>query len=104
VFLIIAVGWKCMYLCGTPSALQGQQQLFIRASHNANTWFIDARIKAIQMAPWVNAVSGEISPAHSMELDCWTTVWVAGQIVLQNWRSLVLIEQFLVGIQSTLAL
>jgi len=50
--------------------IQGQQQLFIRASHNANIWFIDARIKAIQTAPSVNTVSGEIGPAHSMELEC----------------------------------
>jgi hypothetical protein len=101
VFLIIAVGWKCMYFVWDPiSFVQSQQQLFIRASHNANIWFIDARIKAIQMAPWVNTVSGEISPARSMELECWTTAWVAGQITLQNWNSLAMIEQFLVGIQN----
>jgi hypothetical protein len=71
VFLIIAVGWKWMYFVWDPiGVIQGQQQLFIRASHNANIWFIDARIKAIQTAPSVNTVSGEIGPAHSMELEC----------------------------------
>jgi hypothetical protein len=101
VFLIIAVGWKCMYFVWDPTgAIQGQQQLFIRASHNANTWSIDPRIKAIQAAPWMNTVSGEISPAHSMELECWTTASVAGQIILQNRNSLGMIEQFLVGIQN----
>jgi len=101
VFLIIAVGWKCMYFLWDPTgAIQGQQKLFIRTSHNANAWSIDARIKAIQAAPWVNTVSGEISPAHSTELECWTTALVAGQIILQNRNSLGMIEQFLVGLQN----
>jgi hypothetical protein len=74
-----------------------------RRSQTPAPWEINSvahSVKAIQMAPWVNAVSGEISPAHSMELDCWTTAWVAGQIVLRNWGSLIMIEQFLVSIQN----
>lgn len=101
VFVIIAVGWKCMYFVWDPTGnIQGQQQLFIRPSNIVQPWSIDARIKAVQVAPWVNTVTGEISQAHAMELDCWTTVSVAGQNVLQNGNSLGMIEQFLVGIQN----
>ena len=100
-YLIIAVGWKCMYFVWDPTgAIQGHQQLFIHASHGANTWSIDAGIKAVHATPWVNTVSGEIGPAHSMELECWTTASVAGQNVLRNGNSLAMIEQFLVSIQN----
>jgi hypothetical protein len=99
VFLIIAIGWRCMYFVWDPTgAIQGQQMLFIRSSNGATTWYIDARIKAVHATTWVNPVSGEISPAHSMELECWTIV--AGQNVLRNRNSLGMIEQFLVGIQN----
>ncbi|KAF2188143.1 hypothetical protein K469DRAFT_748511 [Zopfia rhizophila CBS 207.26] len=101
VFLIIAVGWKCMYFVWDPNGtVQGQPQLFIRPSNNTQPWSVDARIKAVSAAPWVNTVTGEISHAHAMELECWATVLVAGQNVLKNGNSLGIIEQFLVGVQN----
>lgn len=101
-FVIVAIGWKCMYFVWDPTgSIRGQQQLFIRSSTNVQPWPVDARIKAVHAAPWVNTITGEISYAHAMELDCWTTISVANQNVLRNENSLGMIERFLVGIQNT---
>lgn len=50
VFLIIAVGWKCMYFVWDPTgSIQGQRQLFLRPSNNAQPWMIDPRIKPVKL-------------------------------------------------------
>ncbi|USP74524.1 hypothetical protein yc1106_01798 [Curvularia clavata] len=99
-FLIVAVGWKCMYFVWDPLNEIHQPQLFIHPSNGLQPWLVDTRIKAIHSTEWVNTTTGEISCEHAMELECWETVSIAGQNVLRNRNALGMIEQFLVGVQS----
>ncbi|KAI2618431.1 hypothetical protein GGR54DRAFT_605433 [Hypoxylon sp. NC1633] len=107
IFLIVAVGWKCLYFVWDPSnAIVGQPQLFLRRANlsvgsSPRQWNIDTRNKAIGDTQWVNTVTGEITVSRAMELDCWTIAQVApGRNRTRNWHSLATIEQFLISVQN----
>jgi hypothetical protein len=93
-YLIIAVGWKCMLFLWDPIGIvQQQPQYQICSEDKTKQWAIDTRIKAIRSTPWVNMLSGEIIPRNAMELDSWTLApAAAGTNVLANGNNLGIIE------------
>lgn len=77
IFLIVAVGWKCIYFVWDPNgAIIGRPPLFVRSAVSAQTWRIDGRLKGIRNESWINVVTGEIHVSRAMVLDCWTTIQV----------------------------
>ncbi|USP74525.1 hypothetical protein yc1106_01799 [Curvularia clavata] len=104
VFLIIAVGYKCMWFVWDPlnqlPAQPAQPQLFITRADGTGNWLIDARIKPAQPTAWINATTGEIVCGNAMELECRTTVQIGGQNVLQNINNLTMLENFLNGVRN----
>ena|SRR5436305_502661 len=91
VFLMIAVGWKCMFFVWDPVGIMQQRQLFVRSTSSNNYWMIDMRI---------NHATGEINIRSAMTLDCFSEEQVNGQVVLKNWRNLGIIEQTLLSVQN----
>lgn len=103
VFLLIAVGWKWIFLLWDPSRTINQPQLWIAPyNRTGQPWSIDPRITSVLSCPWVNTITGEILVEHAMTLDCFsTTLMPTGVFVLSNARALGVLEQLLIGIQTT---
>lgn len=101
-YLIVAVGWKCMTFIWDPTnIITGQPQLFIRSAVGAQSWQVDSRFRGIRSESWISLVTGEISTSRAMVLDCWSTGQDSqGQTYLQNWANLATIERFLVDLQG----
>lgn len=102
VFLVIGVGYKCMWFVWDPlNQGPAQPQLYIQRANKTGTWLIDARIKAFQPTAWANLTTGELVCENATELECWTTVQVGGQNILQNINNLTMLERFLISVRST---
>jgi hypothetical protein len=100
VYLVIAVGSKCMFFLWDPSGNQ-QPQHFLRNSNTGEDWMIDARISSVIDGPWFDRNTGRIRPELAMTLDCFSEEIVNGRRVLRNRVYLSTIEQVLVGIQNS---
>ncbi|TKA51024.1 hypothetical protein B0A49_13693 [Cryomyces minteri] len=102
VFLLIAIGLKCMFCVWDPiNFIQQQPRLFVRSADNKIDWPIDPRIKPFLVADWVDRITGQIRTTLGMSLDCWSEEQVpGGQSYLRNWRNLGRIEETLVAIQN----
>jgi hypothetical protein len=102
VYLMIAIGWRCLFFLWDPAGAIQQAQLFVRPSNsNRQPWMIDPRIKVPLNGPWVDLATGEIKLNRAMTLECFSSVLANGQNVLSNQVSLDMIESMLVGVRAT---
>lgn len=103
IFLIIAVGWKCITLIWDPTnQVTNQPQFFIRSANGSRIWTIHRSFKTALLYSWIDIVSGEISTFRAMTLDCWSIRHDSqGQSFLTNSDNLSTIERFLIGIETT---
>lgn len=101
VFLIIAIGWKCLFFAWDPIGA-AQTQLFIQpANSTSQPWMIDPRIRFAVDGPWLDRNTGEILLNQAMTLECFSSVMVNGQSALVNGGGLQLIENLLLAIEAT---
>ncbi|KAI9779861.1 MAG: hypothetical protein M1839_007174 [Geoglossum umbratile] len=94
VYLVIAIGWKCLFFLWDPFANQRPQH-FLRSSNSGENWMVDARIFCVLNGPWLDQNTGQIIPEHAITLDSFSEEIVNGAVVLRNRFNLGLIEQFL---------
>jgi hypothetical protein len=101
-FLIFAVGWKCIPLLWSPAISIPQPPLWIQSSTSHEIWPLDPRIKMGLVGDWVNATSGQIITENAMSLDCFTVVPNAeGFLQIHNFVALKAIETLLLSIQDS---
>jgi hypothetical protein len=65
VFLIVAISYKCdVFYVGPNWRYTGPAMAIYLPGYHNQPWLINARIKAIYAALWLNIVFGEISPIY----------------------------------------
>jgi hypothetical protein len=70
VFLMLAVGWTCIYFVWDPqNSLPAQQRLFFQATNPNVTWPVDPRIKAVGPTRWINMTTDAIDIGQALELE-----------------------------------
>ena len=111
VFLVIAVGTKCMLFAWDPLNTVEQPRLSIQSTEAGPDgappaiWQIDQRVKVVQEARWVDLETGRLDTEHAYKIDCKTMVLVdspgGGQReVLAYGEQMGRVEAFLVGIAN----
>ncbi|KAH8717011.1 hypothetical protein GQ44DRAFT_762436 [Phaeosphaeriaceae sp. PMI808] len=111
IFLIIAIGTKCMLLVWNPLNTIQQPQLSIQSNQAGMEgapppiWQADPRVKFIQGARWADQLTGRVDTSQAYKLGCstMTPVDLPGgdqEQVLACGNEMGLIEAYLVGISN----